>query len=334
MDSITVDLGLTRGGRAAARRARDPDRRPGQRADHRRGGRAAPGHDQLRGHLRADAARAARLPPRRRAARRPMRRRARPDGGRRTQHERAPSSSPATRSRARRAWLVGGAVRDRLLGRATRRPRPRRRRRPGAGRARARPRAAAARACFALSEEFGAWRVVARDRAWQVDVEPLRGAIARGGPRAARLHGQRDRRAARRRGADRPARRARGPARRGACGWPAPGAFARGPAAGAAPGARRRRARPRAPTRETLRGAARARRRRCAACRAERVFVELRRILAAPRARGGARAAGASWARRPWCCPSSRRCAASSRTASTTSTSTATRSRCSTGRSS
>ncbi len=30
-------------------------------------------------------------------------------------------------------------------------------------------------ACFALSEEFGSWRVVARDRSWQVDVEPLRG---------------------------------------------------------------------------------------------------------------------------------------------------------------
>jgi poly(A) polymerase len=41
--------------------------------------------------------------------------------------------------------------------------------------ARAVARAAGRAACFALSEEFGSWRVVARDRSWQVDVEPLRG---------------------------------------------------------------------------------------------------------------------------------------------------------------
>ncbi len=76
----------------------------------------------------------------------------------------------------RRAWLVGGAVRDRALGR------------PGepvdidvvvdgdAGEAaRAVALAGGRAACFALSEEFGAWRVVARDRSWQVDLEPLRG---------------------------------------------------------------------------------------------------------------------------------------------------------------
>ncbi len=77
----------------------------------------------------------------------------------------------------RRAWLVGGAVRDRLLGR------------PGADldvvfdgdpREGARAIAQAAKsagtpaACFALSEEFGAWRVVARGGAWQVDVEAMR----------------------------------------------------------------------------------------------------------------------------------------------------------------
>lgn len=73
----------------------------------------------------------------------------------------------------RRAWVVGGALRDRLLGRET-------------GdldvvvegvpeeAARALSRAAGRAACFALSEEFGSWRVVARDRSWQVDVEPLR----------------------------------------------------------------------------------------------------------------------------------------------------------------
>jgi len=74
----------------------------------------------------------------------------------------------------RRAWLVGGAVRDRVLGRPT----------AdldlvvdgdSAEAARAVARAAGRAACFALSEDFGAWRVVARDRSWQVDVEPLRG---------------------------------------------------------------------------------------------------------------------------------------------------------------
>jgi poly(A) polymerase len=73
-----------------------------------------------------------------------------------------------------RAWLVGGAVRDRLLGRETADvdvvvdadP---------AQAARAIARAAGRAACFALSEDFGSWRVVARERAWQVDVEPLRG---------------------------------------------------------------------------------------------------------------------------------------------------------------
>ncbi len=73
------------------------------------------------------------------------------------------------------AWLVGGAVRDGLLGRQTADvdvvvdgdP---------AQAARAVARAARRAACFALSEDFGSWRVVARDGAWQVDVEPLRGA--------------------------------------------------------------------------------------------------------------------------------------------------------------
>jgi putative nucleotidyltransferase with HDIG domain len=73
-----------------------------------------------------------------------------------------------------RAWLVGGAVRDRALGRPTADldlvvdgdP---------AEAAHAVARAARRAACFALSEEFGSWRVVARAGAWQVDVEPLRG---------------------------------------------------------------------------------------------------------------------------------------------------------------
>jgi poly(A) polymerase len=73
-----------------------------------------------------------------------------------------------------RAWLVGGAVRDRLLGEQSidvdvvvdGDP---------AAAARAVARGARRAACFALSEEFGSWRVVAREGAWRVDVEPLRG---------------------------------------------------------------------------------------------------------------------------------------------------------------
>ena len=70
-------------------------------------------------------------------------------------------------------WLVGGTVRDRLLGRETadydvavvg----------PAADAARALGRAAGGYA-FELSEAFGAWRVVAHDHAWQVDVLPLNG---------------------------------------------------------------------------------------------------------------------------------------------------------------
>ena len=70
-------------------------------------------------------------------------------------------------------WLVGGAVRDRLLGRPTEdfdiavagdaQPLARRL-----------ARAAHAHA-FELSEGFGAWRVTARDRTWQIDVLPLTG---------------------------------------------------------------------------------------------------------------------------------------------------------------
>jgi poly(A) polymerase len=73
----------------------------------------------------------------------------------------------------RRAWLVGGALRDRLLGRATtdvdlvvegdaR----------GAARALAR---AVGGPAFELSDEFGAWRVLAPDRSWQADLATMRG---------------------------------------------------------------------------------------------------------------------------------------------------------------
>ncbi len=69
------------------------------------------------------------------------------------------------------AWLVGGALRDRLLGRPTEdydvvmqgdvRGVARRLAKAEAGHP------------FELSEGFGAWRVVARDRGWTVDLLPL-----------------------------------------------------------------------------------------------------------------------------------------------------------------
>jgi poly(A) polymerase len=70
-------------------------------------------------------------------------------------------------------WLVGGAVRDRLLGRPTTdfdvavRGDPRQLARALAWTVDAHS--------FQLSEGFGAWRVVARDRSWQVDLLPLAG---------------------------------------------------------------------------------------------------------------------------------------------------------------
>ncbi|HEY2283098.1 MAG TPA: HD domain-containing protein [Solirubrobacteraceae bacterium] len=72
------------------------------------------------------------------------------------------------------AWLVGGAPRDRALGRDTfdldividASPQTT---------ARAVARATGSAACFELSEEFSGWRVIAQDRSWQVDVQPLRG---------------------------------------------------------------------------------------------------------------------------------------------------------------
>jgi poly(A) polymerase len=71
------------------------------------------------------------------------------------------------------AWLVGGAVRDRLLGRPTAdfdvvvAGDPEHAARIVARGARGHP--------FELSERFGAWRVVARDRSWQLDLMALEG---------------------------------------------------------------------------------------------------------------------------------------------------------------
>jgi poly(A) polymerase len=69
------------------------------------------------------------------------------------------------------AWLVGGAVRDRLLGRPTSDYDVIVAGDPGRI-AQSFGRAARGHA-FALSQAFGAWRVVAHDRSWQVDLMPL-----------------------------------------------------------------------------------------------------------------------------------------------------------------
>lgn len=71
------------------------------------------------------------------------------------------------------SWLVGGAVRDRLLGRPTTDYDVAV---EGDPRAAARALASATNGHpFALSEGFGAWRVVSRERLWQVDLLPLGG---------------------------------------------------------------------------------------------------------------------------------------------------------------
>jgi poly(A) polymerase len=69
---------------------------------------------------------------------------------------------------------VGGAVRDRLLGRATADLDLVVAGDPGEAAGRV-AQAAGGAACFELSHDYGAWRVVARDHAWQLDVEPMRG---------------------------------------------------------------------------------------------------------------------------------------------------------------
>src|SRR4051812_37575544 len=115
----------------------------------------APADDQLRDRVRHQRARAARVPPRRGAG--PVIETVREALG------------------DARAWVVGGAVRDRLLGRRAAdddidvvlegdaRPAARRIARAAGG------------AAFELSDVFGGWRVVGPGQAWQVDLQPLQG---------------------------------------------------------------------------------------------------------------------------------------------------------------
>ena len=72
-----------------------------------------------------------------------------------------------------RGWLVGGALRDRLLGRPTADYDVAIEDEPGPV-AQALAKSADGHA-FMLSEGFGCWRVVARDRTWQIDLLPLAG---------------------------------------------------------------------------------------------------------------------------------------------------------------
>ncbi|HUH81683.1 MAG TPA: HD domain-containing protein [Solirubrobacteraceae bacterium] len=75
----------------------------------------------------------------------------------------------------REAWLVGGTTRDRLLGRASADidvVLPGDVEQAARALARAAPRAA----CFELSSEHRAWRVVCGEQGWQADLEPMRAA--------------------------------------------------------------------------------------------------------------------------------------------------------------
>ena len=118
-----------------------------------------------------------------------------------------PPDPGSARSRPSEAWLVGGAVRDRLLGRETSdydvaiADDPQTAARALAREAGGHP--------FRLSDQFGAWRVVAHDHSWQVDLVPLTGARIEDDLRPARFHRQRDRGAAGRRRSDRSVRRTR-----------------------------------------------------------------------------------------------------------------------------
>ena len=156
MDNITVELGSSAGS-VRLWRSGDDHRYRRLRASDGRGARAPDRHDQLRDPVRDHGSGAPGLPPRRGRG---------VSGG-------DPLRALTQLAADEPAWLVGGAVRDRLLGRPTddydvvllgdaRRL------------ARALARSTDAHA-FALSDAFGVWRVVDRGHRWQVDVLPLVG---------------------------------------------------------------------------------------------------------------------------------------------------------------
>ena len=171
MDNVTVDLGPARAVRRGGSR-RDHLRPFRNGAPDGRGSGQPHRDDQPRGPVRHRRARAAHVPLGRKtgAVNDPLRAwpgRTRPRAATDGRSAGRAGRSPAT-------WLVGGAVRDRLLGRRTSDfdvavP-------EGAGELARKLGAAAGAFAFALSQEFGAWRVVAHDRGWQLDLIPLRGA--------------------------------------------------------------------------------------------------------------------------------------------------------------
>ena len=312
MDNITVDLGAGAGASAASATPAILIGAAGRRADHRRGGRRAAWR---RSTTRSPAALTPRvpraLPPRRRArsSRRERRRDARACAARRCAGE------PRAGARRRRAWLVGGAVRDALLGRATTdldvvvdgdpaRGRARASRAPRGARPASRcrrssaPGASSARDARLAGRRRAAARRLARGRPARCATSrstrsPSRSPAASRSTRSAAL-------------ADLAARRLR---------MAAPARVRRRPAARAAPRAARRRARPRA-----------RRRRRCARPRAQRAGARAASPASAcssscagssPRDAAARRHRADARARRDArsCCPSSRRCAASSRAA-------------------
>ena len=293
MDNVTVDA-RGRHRRRGGRRGR-ADRRAGRRAHPCRGGGAPARHDQLRGHHGPPAARAAR------------------------EHARG----------ERGRWVVGGTLRDELLGRAGRPtstsrstgdPEPARAREL-AGRA-ARAGLPAVRGVRRLAGDrprAGASTTSRRSRATTIE-EDLARATSRSTRWRVPLRGRRADRPARRPGGPRGAarcacsgRRPTMPTRCGRCGWRAspPSSASR-------------------PTPETS-GSPRAAAPRVTEASGERMFAELRRLVLAPgRARGLALADRLGPAARG--APRARRAArAWSRATSTTSTSTGTRSRCSSG---
>ena len=170
MDSITVEVGADAARGRAARRAGGADRLRRGRADQRRGGRPAPGDDQLRGHLRAHPAGAEDLPPRRRRGGRAARRMSRGTDRRLSARR---SSSPGARSPAARrgssgappaTGCSGGPAPTSTWSSTETWSRP-------PGRSPGRPPAAPASSCPPTTAP-GGWS--APSTGWQADFEPLR----------------------------------------------------------------------------------------------------------------------------------------------------------------